>query len=755
MTLLRKMLRDMRAGKAQFISIFLMAFLGVFVFVGIGAEWKGMRAEADRYYAETDFPDLWVYGSDFSASDARAVGGISGVVAVSRRLTVDAAADLPGDPTLRVSILDDDGLSRPYVLDGAALDLSLDGVWLDESFAAAHNLSVGDALTVSASGVKLTKTILGLVIHPEYVYEVKDDSTFTPDPDAFGFALMPRAAIPLSNLLPHTEILAKLASGADAAAVRAQIEALLAPAAILTRQTQGSAAQFQNEIDQNRAMAGLFPAVFFLIAALAMLTTMTRLTASQRTQIGTLKALGFRRGKILFHYVSYGLWLGLAGGALGFFAGPRVLPPILFSMQKTVYHMPAWRSAVTWTDGLAVLLAAASCGGASFFACRRELADVPAETLRPRAPKASRHTRLEKSRLWRALGFSVQWNLRDILRGKVRSVMAVTGVMGCVTILLLALGLNDSMAAVSRTHYGETYACGAKIALAEDITDAQIAALSDACPGQLVQEGALEIAANGVQKSGTLTVLAPGDDYRLPGAEIPQSGAAISRKMAQLLSVGAGDSVRFRVYGESDWREVRIALVYRAPIGQGLLFSRAAWEELGMKMAPTALLADGDGAGAAEMDGVAGVQTIGSMRESFEAILESIRGVVALLILAAAILGIVVLYNLGSLSLTERAREMATLKVLGFPDGRIRGLLSKQNAWLTALGILPGIPLGYLCVALMLGTITDATDFAPAVSWHTYLVCVAGTFLLSWLVNLTLSRRVGSIDMVGALKSVE
>ncbi len=755
MILFRKMLRDMRAGKAQFISIFLMAFLGVFVFVGIGAEWKGMRAEADNYYAETDFPDLWVYGDDFSAPDAEAVLSMDGVDAVSRRLTLDAAAALPEKPTLRVSVLDDGALSRPYILEGAALDLSLDGVWLDDAFAAAHGLSVGDEIAVSASGVQIKKEILGLILHPEYVYAVKDDASFSPDPATFGFALVPRAALPLGGLLPHTELLVQLKKGANAEAVRAEIEARLSPAAVLTRKTQKSAAQFQNEIDQNRAMAGLFPAIFFLIAALAMLTTMTRLTVSQRIQIGTLKALGFRRGTILFHYASYGMWLGLAGGALGFLAGPRVLPPILFAMQKTIYQMPVWRGAVSWTDGLAALLAAASCGGASYFACRREMAGPPAETLRPRPPKASRHTRLEKSRFWRALGFSAQWNLRDILRGKVRSAMAVTGVMGCVAILLLALGLNDSMAAVSSALYGKMYVFGAKVSLVQDAADMQIAALAAACPGQFTQEGAADISAAGVQKAGAFVVLAPGDNYRLPGAEIPATGAAISRKMAELLAVRAGDRVSFRVYGETAWHEVEIALIYRAPVGQGLLFSRPAWEELGMKFAPTALLANGDGAGAAELDGVAGVQTIGAMRESFEAILESMRGVVALLILAAAILGIVVLYNLGSLSLTERARDMATLKVLGFPDRRIRGLLSRQNALLTALGILPGVPLGFFCASLLLSSITDATDFPTVVSWHSYLISIAGTFLLSQLVNLALSGRIGKIDMVGALKSVE
>ena len=197
-------------------------------------------------------------------------------------------------------------------------------------------------------------------------------------------------------------------------------------------------------------MGGVFPIVFFLIAALAMLTTMTRMTNNQRTQIGTLKALGFSQRKILLHYLSYGVWIGLAGGMIGLFIGPLFIPPILFNMQKTIYTLPNWSVAISPSSLLAVAIAVLCCGASSYFACYGQLKEVPAATLRPKAPKVGRHTAFEKSKLWRKFGFSVQWNLRDTMRSRIRSIMAVVGVMGCSALLLFGLGLRDTVNGVSK-----------------------------------------------------------------------------------------------------------------------------------------------------------------------------------------------------------------------------------------------------------------------------------------------------------------
>ncbi len=738
-----------------------MSLLGVFVFAGINAEWYGMQKEIDQYYKETSFPNYWVIGENISSSDVSKAEAISGVSSAQLRLTLDGTAEMDGSPVIRLNIVDENRLSTPYLIEGEKFDTTKDGIWLDESFAEAHGLKVGDNITVQAFGLEITKTILGLVMHPEYVYEIKDDSVFTPDPETFGFAFLPRSSIPNADALPNNELMVKLSASADAAAVKTELEAQISGySVILSRDTQISSAQFKNEISQNKAMGGVFPVVFFLIAALTMLTTMTRMTSGQRTQIGTLKALGFKRKKILRHYVSYGLWLGLLGGLIGLFTGPLVIPAVLFSMQKAIYSLPDWYAAISVSDVFAVVVAVACCGLSSYFACRRELSDVPAETLRPRAPKVAMHTRLEKSRLWRSLGFSVQWNLRDILRSRIRSAMAVVGVIGCIALLLLGLGLRDSVNSVTDWLYKDLFTYNTKINLETDITDTQLSTLTNKYPGQLIQESSVELKSGETEKSGSLTVVGAGSGYNFEDKNrnkisLPDSGIAMSYKMAQLLHVKAGDTVKWRVYGENFWREAEITAIYRKPLSQGIAVSQAAYEKMELTMRPTALLCGQNASAAVDLPGVESVQDKNALMVSFNSILDSMQAIIAILILAAVVLGVVVLYNLGTLSFTERTRELATLKVLGFPKRKIRSLLQKQNIWLTILGIIIGVPAGYLFIGFMLSTISESSDYVPYISPLSLSISIISTFLLSFFVNLLMSRKIKTIDMVSSLKSVE
>jgi putative ABC transport system permease protein len=758
----RKMFRDMKLHSTQFISIFLMAILGVLVYAGINSEWYGMQKEADRYYSATNLADMWIIGNNFTAENENSAKEVSGVSMVQRRLVLDGVADLEGDPVLRINIVDGNAVSRPYTVGGSSFDAETDGLWLDKDFARAHDLGVGDKITVRAAGAQISKTIEGLILHPEYVHNVKDDSEMMPDAEEFGFAYLPRRAVSDAGTLPYNQLLIKTGAGSDPLAVRSHLEEALAGSygMVITRENHPSVEMFRMEIAQNKALGGVFPIVFFLIAALTMLTTMTRMTSGQRTQIGILKALGFSRRKILFHYVSYGVWLGLIGGLIGLVAGPLIVPPVLFAMQKTIYTLPDWYAAISYSDVLAVVLAVLCCSASSYFACRRELNDVPAATLRPRAPKTSRHTRLEKSRFWLRLGFSVQWNLRDIIRNKVRSIMAVIGVAGCMALLLWGLGLRDTIGSVTGLLYGDINTYESKINLEEDIPRENLDSLLKAYPGQLIQESAIELTYGGVSKSGLLTVAASGKEYNPEDRDgnplrLPDDGIALSYKMAKLLGAETGAELQWRIYGEKAWQKSTVRSIYRIPLGQGIVMSKTAYERMGNTMKPTSLLAADPAGGAGGHPGVRGVQDKAQLISSFNSILDSMQMIIAILILAAVILGAVVLYNLGALSFTERARELATLKVLGFSKKRIQSLLQKQNIWLTILGIVIGLPAGYVLIEFMLQTMSESSDFAAWVSWATVAICVAATFLLSTAVNFLMSRRVSGIDMVSSLKSVE
>lgn len=760
--LLRKMLRDMKANAVQFVSIFIMAILGVFVYAGINAEWYGMKTEADRFYKESRLADLWIMGENFTKDDVKEAEGLPEVSGASLRLTFDTTADIGDRPLLRINIVDGDTLSIPQTIEGSGFDASMDGLWLDAGFAKAAGLRAGDRLSLDFMGGKLEKDILGLIMHPEYIYDVKDDSSLMPDPKAFGFAFLPPSVLPEGAEIPYNQLLVSLKDGADPKTAKADLESLFSGryAMILNRDSHPSVAMFNNEIEQNRAMGGVFPVVFFLIAALTMLTTMTRMTAGQRTQIGVLKAMGFSRRKILAHYISYGVWIGLAGGLIGLFSGPLVIPPVLFEMQKTLYYLPDWYAVISPSSLAAVGISVLCCGASSWFACRRQLKEVPAAALRPLAPRTGRHTGIEKSRLWLSFGFSTQWNLRDVMRSRIRSVMAAVGVMGCTALLLFGLGLRDTVDSVSRWMYRDLNVYESRINLKEDIGKETLDTIEKAYGGQRVQESNIELRSGDAEENGLLTVLGKGEEIRFEDEKrraiaLPADGVGLSYKMAGLLKLSKGDTVEWRIYGEKQWQRSQVSVLFRTPMGQGIAMGEKAYQETGRTMRPTALLTSQSAAGADKYEGVKGVQDKSQLIGSFNDMLESMQMIIAILVIGAAVLGSVVLYNLGALSFTERIRELATLKVLGFFSGEIRRLLQMQNVWLTILGIAAGVPAGHILMDFMLSTMTDTTDMVSHVSAVSLLVSAAGTFLLSSAVNLLLSRKVKGIDMVASLKSVE
>ncbi|KAF0197739.1 MAG: putative ABC transport system permease protein [Bacillota bacterium] len=759
----RKMLRDMKLNSTQFISIFLMALLGVLIYTGIQVNWVGMEREVNRYYEETDLADIWVISRYFTQDDVDRALALDHVVQAVRRLSIDGIADIPGRPTLRVHLLEEDRISRPYVVEGEIFDLSRKGVWLDASLGAAHNMKIGDTLAIEVAGTSFSLPILGLIHHPEFVHNVKDDTMMMPNPGDFGFAFVPKSAVENVGSFLYNQLLLTLNDQTDTDQMLEQIETLFPDRFILqlTRVTHPSVAVFQVEIEQQQAIGRIFPVVFFLIVVLSMFTTMIRMTVNQRSQIGILKAMGYSRGNILFHYISYGLWLGLMGGLLGLLAGPLIIPPILFNMQKAIYTLPNWYAVLSLPDFAAVFIVALCCGAASYLACRRELKEVPASALRPRPPKAGRHTRLEKSSLWRRLGFSTQWNIRDILRNNFRSLMAVAGVLGCTALLIFGLGLRDTLSRINQWMYEDLHLYESKIHLHHAVKEETLEALETIYKGQWILESPIQIRTLHRNETASIIILDKGEKIRFIDRQkkpivLPGDGIGISYKMAALLNVSPGDAVEWRMFGKRDWHTSTIEMQYFAPIGQGIAMTKALYEQqTNSHFVPTALLSP---SAAPDVEGNAAVSTVqrrSDLIQNLDALLENIEMIVIILILAAVLLGSVVLYNLGTLSFTERIRELATLKVLGFYPAQLEALLQKQNIWLTITGILLGLPAGYALLIFLLSTMPDSLDLPAIISVPSYGITILGTLALSMLINKILFGKIKDIDMVGSLKSIE
>ena len=755
--LTRKMFRDMGRHKTQFISIFLMAFLAIFIYAGVGAEWRGLQKSVDDFYGETNLADVWLYGSGFTDAEAEAVQNIPGVAAVERRLELAAIGDYENTPVLNLYFVEKNEISKMYLVHGETFDKAdTDGIWLDKRFADAHGLTAGDKTGFTLNGMMLEKTVRGLIYSSEQVFEANSD-TLTPNFANSGYAYMSVKAFPVPEMLTYSTMLIK---SYDAIGLEGKISAALSGkySMFLEQKNHPSVSMFSNEIQQHKMMGDIFPVVFLLIALLTMMTTMTRIVTNQRIQIGTLKAMGFKKGVIFRHYIAYGFFLALFGAAAGLIVGPVSLPYLFYPSMSGFYTLPEWKpNYAPMFFGVSVTLVIL-CTAVSWLACGKLLRDTPADTLRPKAPKTFRHGLLERTKLWEEFGFNTQWNIRDASRNRARSLMAVIGVFGCTALIVCALCMNDSMEDLKVWQYETVNRYESKLTLNESATPDQIENILRMVHGETVMEGKIEIRTDGKKKSALLlitdnTTLIQPTDVHLNPVDLPADGISITLKTAELLGVKQGDYIEWHIYGIEKWIKSKIAAVYREPVNQGITMTRVYFESQGMTFQPTAILS-------AErvLENIEGVDSVQSTADSIAGwndLTEAMYIMVYLLIIAAAVLSVVVLYNLGLLTFTEMEREMATLKVIGLKSGKLRGLLLTQNLWFSTVGFALGVPGGLWLTNIIVSFSGESFDFPMSPHLLTLLISFAFTFGLSVLVNLLFSRKIRRLNMVESLKAVE
>lgn len=762
----RKLWRDLWQNRTQFLSIFLMAFLGMMVFAGIDAESNGLGVSYTRYFEQTHTADYWVIGNNFTQRDADTLKSLPEVETVDRKLVLDGKCKLPTGEELDMefNFMETMTCSYPYVVEGEPFNASSPGIWLEQNFANARGYKVGDTINLSYEGVSFQEEVKGIIMHPEYVYYSLDSDSMMPTYGNYGFGFLSQSEFPLQDQLVYNYLVIKTyETPQNSLQFKEYLKNTLnlEDVTVIDRRQNLGIDTIINEKEQHETFGIMFTAIFMLIAVMGIVTTMTRMTSNQRTQIGTLKALGFSKGKITWHYVSYGIVISLLGGVIGSLLGRLLIPQLFLGSMTAYFILPAWYQQLSWKSLVANALSVLVCSSVSFLSCRKELKDMPAVTLRPASPKNLKHSLLEKSKFWLSMNFSTQWNIRDVLRNKSRSLMGILGVAGCAMLLLGAFGSYDCCIGLVDWQYTRLVTGQNKVNFSLNTSDLEKRQMAQTYKGQLLQEGSCEFRVGDTVKTGTITVTEEGnylhyENTKQEEIKLPKDGIAMTSKMAELLGVQVGDTFEWHIVGEKNWETGQVAALYQAATGQGITMDKAVYEDFHYDFHPTSFytnmsipsyIKDGDV--------VAGVISIEQARSDLAKNMEMMYIMVGVLIVAAVLLGLVVLYNMGVLSFMEKTREVATLKVLGFSTRRIRKILQQQNIWITVIGIVIGLWLGYRLIVVMMGTMSDDMDMPVTVNLLSYLYAIVGTGLVSLSVNRMLSGRVKTICMVDALKGVE
>ncbi len=553
---------------------------------------------------------------------------------------------------------------------------------------------------------------------------------------------------------------------------------------VLGRNTNAGFVGFAQDTERVSNLATIFPVIFFLVAALACLTTMTRMVEEQRTQIGALKAMGFSRLSISKKYIGYAFAASLIGGVLGLTVGCTLIPAVIANAFNIMYAMPALQfKDQTAMCVLAVLAAVACTTGAALWACLSTLMDTPANLMRPRAPKAGRRVLLERVRfVWNRLSFTWKVTMRNLFRYQRRFWMTVIGIGGCTALIVTGFGLHESIFDILDKQFDEISIYDASIGLDDRAAPKELAEVEDYLSSSPYVDRTLPSRQSLVEASGggraydaylmTVSGLEEFEQFidlrHRKDAEpvaLPEDGVIITEKLSELLELSVGDTITL----DGDKRvDATVADIVENYVYHYVYLSNSYYEKL-FGEAPennVLLLAYADGTDTAQsdhvsaelmaMDAVISYSYFATIRDSFTNSMEAIDYAVVIIITAAAALAFVVLYNLTNINITERTRELATLKVLGFYDKETTAYVYRENVFLTLFGIALGLVLGRLLHAWMVLTVeVDLVMFGRTAPPYAYVLAAVLTVVFSVMVNIAAHFKLKKVDMVESLKTVE
>ncbi len=526
----------------------------------------------------------------------------------------------------------------------------------------------------------------------------------------------------------------------------------------------------------------MFPIIFYLIAILISLTSMTRMVEEERVEIGTLKALGYTNLQIVTKYIIYALLACMIGGILGMTVGFYLIPNIIWNIYSLLYALPKFYSVYRFDIGFLGLIIAFICiGGATLIVTSKELKSMPSALMRPKAPKNGKKILLEKIPfIWKKFNFSKKITARNIFRYKKRAIMTIIGIAGCTGLMLTGFGIKDSVKDIPESQFGKVFKYETMISLSNVDSLGQVKELLNS--NDLVENySEISATAGSLQKNDSkydVVIFVPENndsfyqvcslnkvDNKNDKINLSDDGIVITDKIAELLDVSEGDTVTLIDANNIEY-EFKVEAIAENYVSHYVYMSKNLYEQEIKRFETNTVLANTNNMSKEEkntfsedllnIDGVGSVSMISDTIDTIDDMLNSLNYVVIILIVASALLDFVVLYNLANINIGERQREIATLKVLGFYDKEVDNYINKENVIFTVVGILLGLVFGYFLTEAIVVTVEiESLRFIRRILPISYLYAIAITALFSIVVNYIIHFVLKKIDMIESLKSVE
>lgn len=794
--LTRKLLRTAWSYKAQFISMIIMMTLGIGIFLGFNMEWKTIEYDTSRFFEDTKYADYRLYSeTGFSKDDLEKIASIDGVNTATRYLSVNLEIKGDSKKALALDVSESFTVSTFTLMSGKDYDENSGGIWLSDKFAKRNSIEIGDTLTLEFQGLDMQGKVVGLIKAGEHMICLADSNQLMPDYTTFGYAYispvklnailrekvqnsiadeMQKAGVPAETAKTQAEAMLTdemLEQAADKVFSQINLRSDMAKAAledavkdklgrmimVVPKDDHVVYQQAMGEAKEGKAMGSILPVLFLAIAILTMVTTMHRVATKEKTQIGVLKALGFKNRTILCHYSFYGLFIGIVGSVLGAVLGFFVCKLVMSEngMMGTYFDMPDWTAATPAFCYPVIIGAVILLAVISFLSVRAQLQGTAADALRPYTPKKMKKSFFEKLPFFGKMNFATKWNIRDLMRHKSRFAMTLVGIIGCMILLVGGLGMRDTMAGFLNLLDNGVSHYATKVNLVENTSPEEAANLIAALDADWESYSGISIDGYTAtldivhNDKGRFEVI---DEDNKP-ITLQNDGVYLCLRLADRAKIG--EHIEFSPYGSEETYRVKVIGYNRSIMTESITMTDKFADELGIHYSVSAVYTEKDSGEISSSELISGKQDKRQLMDSFGSFVQIMDSMVLILVIAAVILGIVVLYNLGVMSYVERSRELATLKVLGFRSRKIGRLLISQNIWLTVIGVMIGLPAGVGVLHWLLYALASEYELKLMVGPMTYIVSILLTFGVSLLVGWMVARKNKKIDMVEALKDAE
>lgn len=787
----RKMIRDIKQNLSQFITILLMVFIGIMAYSGIESYMEGMKETANNFYGDYNLQDLNAMG-ELSKENIDTIKEISNVKNAEGKLNVNGVLENDDDTTISMNFIEENEISKFYIVDGENFNKDTKGIWIDNFFAKENNLKIGDTLKIKYDGYVFEEKIVGLINVPDHVYDVKDESQLYPDHKTFGFAyasinelegfiknqVMKETNITdessifnqvfsdfnYKNYIKYNYIMVDINDKDKFNEVKNSIEEKIENVAVINIEDTASYKQYQGEIEEGETYIGVFSGLFLFIALLSVVTTMNRVVKKQRLQIGTLKALGFKQRKIVLHYISYSFWISIVAALLGLVAGRYFIGSVFIGLEMSFFEIPNGMPIIKNDSYVVAALVVLCVSFVTYLSTRKILKEKTADTLRNEIPSVkSKSLNITTTGIFKKMSFNTKWNIRDMFRNKARTITGIVGITACAMLIVCSLGMLDSMNYFIDLQFNRIFNFEYKLSLKSDISTENLKELTGKYGDNTSQSIYIEIKDNdGNIESNNIFVTDSKDYVRFVDDKDKfinvdrDDGVYITYKLAKTKGYKISDEISWHVSGNNKYYTSKIVGFNKDPQNQNVTMTRKYLESLDIEYKPDSLYTNVDLSENKDIAGVTVISNIDKLKEGMDGMLETMKTMLVLIIVIAIILGSVIIYNLGILSYTEKQYQFATLKVLGFKDKQIQKIFIRQNNIVSVISIILGLPAGfYLTDWLFKTAIEEHYDFGAHINLVSYVLAAIGTFVISYVVSKILAKKIRKIDMVTSLKGNE